>query len=222
LTKEYGSQAACARHKDVSKQTVTDWKTRGLVVFTERGKVDFAATDRALSDHGIRPQVDAELDVFDLELTAARLLSDDGAELWSKADAERVKENYAARLKQLEYDRESSKVVEIDDVVVAVASEYAIVRNRLLGIGAKLAPDLATLQSAEEIMALIDEEIIEALNELTIDQGGEPDFGAVRESVRARFWRAADTEKSWFEIEEYVASRAIVATNCQGYDPPFA
>lgn len=102
---------------------------------------------------------------------ARALVDADGAELWQKAEAERVKENYAARLKQLEYERESSRVVEIDDVVVAVASEYAIVRNRLLGIGAKVAPALTAMQLAEEIKSFIDAEVFEALNELSINAG---------------------------------------------------
>jgi hypothetical protein len=118
---------------------------------------------------------------------ALRLVSADGAELWSKADAEKVKENYAARLKQLEYDRESGLVVPIDDVVVAVASEYAVVRNRLLGIGSKVAPTVATLQSAEEIKAIIDAEVIEALGQLTVDVDGEHDFDKLRESIQGRF-----------------------------------
>lgn len=131
-------------------------------------------------------------DSADLRDEAARLVSADGAELWSKADAEKVKENYAARLKQLEYDRESGLVVAIDDVVVAVASEYAVVRNRLLGIGSKVAPTLATLQDAEQIKAIIDAEVIEALNQLTVDVDGERDFDKLRESIRGRFGPTAD------------------------------
>lgn len=47
MTGQTGSQAAYARHREVSKQTVTDWKSMGLVVFAEDGKVDFDATDEA-------------------------------------------------------------------------------------------------------------------------------------------------------------------------------
>lgn len=127
-----------------------------------------------------------------LEEEARLLVAADGEELWSKADAEKVKENYAARLKQLEYDREVGLVVEIDDVVAAVASEYAIVRNRLLGIGSKVAPSVAVLNSAEEIKALIDKEVTRALGALTVDVHGEQDFGKVRESIQKRFGPASE------------------------------
>lgn len=126
-------------------------------------------------------------DTVSIEDMANRLMSADGTELWSKADAEKVKENYAARLKQLEYDKESGLVVAIDDVVVAVASEYAVVRNRLLGIGSKVAPTLSVLQSPEEIKAIIDAEVVEALSQLTVDVDGERDFDKLRESIQGRF-----------------------------------
>ncbi|MBY3434833.1 hypothetical protein [Rhizobium laguerreae] len=182
-----GSQAAYARYKGVSKQTVTDWKSIGLVVFDEEGVVDFVATDASLVLHGIRQPVDAEDDASTLEDMATRMVAADGKELWSKADAEKVKENYAARLKQLEYDKESGIVVAIDDVVVAVASEYAVVRNRLLGIGSKVAPTISVLQSPEEIKAIIDAEVVEALSQLTVDVDGERDLDKLRESIQSRF-----------------------------------
>lgn len=131
-------------------------------------------------------------DTQSLRDEAARMVSADGNELWSKADAEKVKENYAARLKQLEYDRESGLVVPIDDVIVAVASEYAVVRNKLLGIGSKVAPTVATLLDAEEIKAIIDAEVIEALQQLTVDVDGERDFDKLRESIQGRFGPAAE------------------------------
>jgi hypothetical protein len=126
-------------------------------------------------------------DGVSIEDMATRMVAADGKELWSKADAEKVKENYAARLKQLEYDRESGLVVPIDDVVVAVASEYAVVRNRLLGIGSKVAPTISVLQSPEEIKAIIDAEVVEALSQLTVDVDGERDFDKLRESIQSRF-----------------------------------
>lgn len=126
---------------------------------------------------------------------AEQLVSADGTELWSKADAEKVKENYAARLKQLQFARESGLVVEVDDVVVAVAHEYAIVRNKLLDLGSKIAPLALGLKSAEEIKSLIDVRVNEALKELTLDVEGERDFGKVRDSIQTRFGEAADSDE---------------------------
>ena len=127
-----------------------------------------------------------------LEEAAERIVNVEGRATWSKAEAERVKENFAALLKQLEFDRESGRVVEIDDVVVAVAAEYALVRNKLLNIGSRVAPKVAVLQSAEEIKALVDEEVVLALKELSIDADGEQDYDVLRQSIQGRFGPASD------------------------------
>ena len=94
-TPEFRNQAAYAAHKGVVRQTVTDWKARGFVVFSRKRVVDFRATDVRLTDHGIRQRSDANLTETPRRL--ADLPVTDG--MWSKADAETVKENYAARLK---------------------------------------------------------------------------------------------------------------------------
>lgn len=151
----------------MSKQTVTDWKVQGLVVFNDDGKVDFDATDIALKDHGIRQVVDDDTG-FDLRADASKLMSTDGAKFWSKADAEKVKENYAARLKQLEYDKQSALVVEVDEVIAAVGGEYSVVRQRVGTLGSSLASRLASVSSASVAKAIIDAEVVEALRDLSI------------------------------------------------------
>lgn len=152
-----GNQAAFAAYKDVSRQTVTDWKQRGLLVFSSDGKVDFLATDRRLADHGIRQPHDSNL---------TELTSIDGVELWSRADAETVKENYAARLKQLEFERESASVVTIDDATRHIVDEFRSVRERCRSIGAEITPKLVDMTSAAEIKAAIDDAVVAALADL--------------------------------------------------------
>jgi lysozyme family protein len=93
-------------------------------------------------------------------------------ELVTHAEAARIKENYIALLRQLEYDRESGKVVEIDVVMQRVAERYASVRTRMLAIPTKIAPRAAVLTSPEELRALIEEAVIEALQELSLGSVG--------------------------------------------------
>lgn len=183
MTGSHGTQKDYAVHRGVTKQNVTHWKNKGLIKFSGKGVVDFDATDRRLQEHGIGRS--DFTDLTDQPRHLADLPLKDG--FWSKTDAETVKENYAARLKQLEFDREAAKVVEIDDVAVAVASEYEVVRNRAREIGARVAPKLAELTSAEEIKAAIDAAVIEALADLSAIVGGETDFDKLR--VEAGFDR---------------------------------
>lgn len=175
-----GNQAGYARHRDVSRKTVTEWKQRGLLRFTADGEVDFGASDQALREHGL---VDNE--------QAAGL---DG--MWSMAEAETVKENYAARIKRLEFGRESAAVAEIDDVVAAIVSEYALVRQRLSRIGAVMAPRLAATRDASLIKAAIDTEVVAALQELSAEDCEAPTIEAARAAVAERFGMRAAVEET--------------------------
>jgi len=125
-----------------------------------------------------------------IEEAAARIVTDEGA-VWSKAEAERIKENYAARLRQLEYDRESGLVAEIDDVAIAVATELSLVRNKLLNIGSRVAPRIAVMNSAEAIKAMIDAEVVVALEELSLDAPGATDYAELRGALQERFGQAS-------------------------------
>ena len=63
-------------------------------------------------------------------------------------DARSRKEDATARLRQLEFDREVGKLVDIDEVGRQVEREYAVVRERLLAIPGKLAAKLVGLDRA--------------------------------------------------------------------------
>jgi hypothetical protein len=203
------SQAAFARHRGVSRNRISVWKRRGLIIYDAEGGVDFEKSDQAIADHGgnlaglpktgnakasVIPN-DACADIETLEEAAARIVIDEGA-LWSKAEAERVKENYAAKLRQLEYDRESGLVAEIDDVVIAVATELSLVRNKLLNIGSRVAPRIAVMNSAEAIKAMIDAEVVLALQELTLDQPDVGDMATARAAMQVRFGPADFAERA--------------------------
>lgn len=92
--------------------------------------------------------------------------------LLSIADAEKMKENYLARLRQLEYDTKAGAVVPAADGVELVTKEYAAVRSRLLAIPAELAPRLHRLKTLPEIQAALSAAVTEALEELTGDGDG--------------------------------------------------
>lgn len=134
-------------------------------------------TVRSVRTHDEQPEA-IVADHETAEEAADRIVNVEGRAPFSKAEAERIKENYLALLRQLEYDRESGKVAEIADVVQAVVEEYALIRNRVLNIASRVSPRAAVLRSPEEVKALIDEEVALVLEELTLDAD---DSGTVRE-----------------------------------------
>jgi hypothetical protein len=112
-----------------------------------------------------KPDRSEPIDDHDL----ASLLDGPGFAMLTKPEAERRKENYMALLKQLEYDTKSGAVVLVEEVATAVVAEFARVRNKLLNIPTRVAPRAAMLKSADEVRALLEDEIALALAELTYD-----------------------------------------------------
>lgn len=194
--------------RDVSRKTVTMWKRAGLLVFVD-GLIDVVATDALLAGRPAvyRGGVTTPAPGNNFEVTGNSLLDaigdDDAIPLldalpeaiakassWTLAEATRQKEIYLALLRQLEFDRESAKVVKIDDVVKAVVGEYAIVRSQLLNFPARVAPRAAALNSATEVQALIFGEICEVLGALSIDGGGGVPPEELHQPIRDQFAKA--------------------------------
>jgi hypothetical protein len=125
-------------------------------------------TDMEAQPHGgalvRRERIDEDETVTE---AAERLIRDLG--LLTLAEAERLKENFLGRLKQLEYDIKSGAVATVAEVERQVAAEYAKVRTRLLAIPSELAPRVHHLKTLPEIQAALTEAIVEALEELTRD-----------------------------------------------------
>jgi hypothetical protein len=171
------SQAEYARHRGVSKKTVTQWKQGGKLVLADGG-VDVEASDAYLKKYrtaGLKGndkgnELPKARSGESAEQAAVRILSTTGADM-SIEEAKRVKENYLALLNQLEYDQKSGAVVLVSDVAKAVGEEYAKVRTRLLAIPAEQAPRIHRLKTVTEVQDVLQELITEALEELTRDGG---------------------------------------------------
>ena len=120
------------------------------------------------------------------EEAAERIINVGGRVLVSKAEAERIKDNYIALMRQLEFEREDFRLVPIEDVVEQVIAEYQLVKNKLIGLGARIAPRAAVMRSAEEVKALIDREVHSALEELAFDGNPNGDIVKAEASIKRR------------------------------------
>jgi hypothetical protein len=120
----------------------------------------------------------------DLEQLADQVVNVEGRAPYSLIEAERIKANYLALLRQLQYDRESGAVVAVDEVAAAVAAEYLVVRNNLLGLPTRLAPRLVLIRDAEQLRAILQAEISKLLEDLRLD-GEEPSKPPASSAVHA-------------------------------------
>lgn len=100
--------------------------------------------------------------------TATALVDQDGV-FATKADAERFRDSFIGRLRQVEYDREAAKVADVADTARLVGDEYAKVRTRLLAIPAERAPQIHRCKTVAEVQDMLRSLITRALEELTLD-----------------------------------------------------
>lgn len=81
-------------------------------------------------------------------------------------EAQRIKEIYIALARKREHDLETGRVVLIETVVKKVASDYAEIRSKLLGLGATHAVKLSRLKTPGETQAYVNKMITDALEAL--------------------------------------------------------
>ena len=112
-----------------------------------------------------------ERSASDDERVAALLVDQDGV-FATKADAERFRDSFIGRLRQVEYDRESRTVADVKDTAQLVGQEYARVRTKMLAIPAERAPQLFRCKTVAEMQDMLRDVIGRALEELTADDPG--------------------------------------------------
>lgn len=91
------------------------------------------------------------------------------------AAATRLKEEYAAKLMQLKFDRESGKVVDAADVKKEAFKLARTVRDSMLNIPDRVAAEFAGCSTAAEIHMRLTDEIRQALEALAALPEPEPE-----------------------------------------------
>lgn len=190
------SKSDYAKRRGVSPAMVTKYDRCGKLVFTEDGKIDVKKTDRILDAESggsavkklkekggkkgavkspvkrsvktlvkSEPAEKAEEDeIPDLPEEVKAVLGD---RLLTKHQAETLKENYLAKLRKLEYEKKSGKVVEVEPLKKILFEMWRQERDALLNlpsrIGATIAAELGIDQN--RLIILLEQHIHEFLNE---------------------------------------------------------
>jgi len=155
------TQAEYARHRKVNRSYISRLAKRGILVM--RGKlVDVAASDAVLDDKPV------DLESQETPAGAARPPVDGVGTppAGSFAQARTAEMIFRARLRKLEYETRTGKFLPADEVKVKWFGIARQIRDKLLGLPAKLAPQLAALGDLNQIRDLLDTEITATLRGL--------------------------------------------------------
>jgi hypothetical protein len=153
------TQAEYARHRRTSRQYISRLVGRGILVM--RGKlVDVAASDAVLDDKPV------DVDPQETPARPSAGNADGGAAPGGFAQAKTAEMIYRARLRKLEYETRSGKFLQADEVKVTWFKIARQIRDKMLALPSKLAPQLAALGDLKEIRDLLDAEITATLRAL--------------------------------------------------------
>ena len=158
-----------ARRHNVSKQSVMNWKRAGYVKSTEGGHIDGAASDELLAQ---RAPVYRGGETVASKRNNGNGHNDHG----SMAETLLRKESALAELRELQLDRESGRVVLVEDAVRILAGTMALVRAHLLRLGAVISTRAASCATPAALKAMIDAEVAEVMAAL-YGYDGELDLG---------------------------------------------
>ena len=158
-----------ARRHNVSKQSVMNWKRAGYVVSTAGGHIDSEASDALLAQRA--PTYRGGTTV------AARNGNGHEREHGSMAEALLRKESALAELRELQLDRESGRVVAVEDVVKQIGGALALVRAHLLRLGQTISSRAASCAGPAALRAMVDAEVSNVMAALYDYDGDDFDFG---------------------------------------------
>lgn len=180
LTKLRMTQAELARLFEVSKQTVSQWLKRGVIVAGPDGRIDphraaadvMKKTDPArLRARIFKKSGDAEAQlrarVSELEAQLANAEMPAAAETADYHRHRSERERYAALAAKLDYETRTGQVLRADDARAAVAAAATNLRVRLESLPDTIAPRILALRDENAIRLLLREEIEHALTELS-------------------------------------------------------
>jgi len=156
------TQAEYARHRNVNRSYINRLAKRGILVM--RGRlVDVAASDAVLDDKPIDVEPHESVPGPQPRTPPESLGGPAGSSFAQARTAEMV---FRARLRKLEFETKSGKFLPSDEVKVKWYTLARQIRDKLLALPAKLAPQLAALSEAREIRDLLDAEIVAILKSL--------------------------------------------------------
>jgi len=153
------TQAEYARHKGMSRQRVGQLVSVGRIPLTDSGRVDVAAADASLAGAGASP---TEMAASSADLNPPQSAPSGGGMRFAASEsaaltkARTATEVYTARLRQIEFEKQTGKLLQVGDVTAAMERcAETIVRD--LDQLVSHADDLAAALSRGGVAALREE-----------------------------------------------------------------
>ncbi|MGP3594322.1 hypothetical protein [Vagococcus sp. WN89Y] len=148
------NQSQYAQHSGVDRKTIGRWIKAGRFIVMDGDLIDVEASDVALKKNrdGKDPRasnakknkapVISEDDGDDIDKTVQQIMLTEGASL-TREEAARIRENYMALLAKLQYEKDSSQLVEMAVAEEVLFNAFRQQRDAWLNWPSRVAPLMA-------------------------------------------------------------------------------
>ena len=156
---------AYARHRGVTEAAVRKAIRQGRVSKGKNGKINPKTADKEWGQNTDPAQIKA---TFAEEKPDYSQNSIPGAASGPSYQQSRaIKEAYGAKLLRLQFEKESKKLISVDDVKVAAFNAARMTRDRILNIPDRVIPQLVGKTNIFEMKEILKSELVKALEELS-------------------------------------------------------
>lgn len=158
------SQAEYARHRKVDRSYISRLAKAGVLVM-RHGKVDVRASDAVLDDRPVAVEPGETTSSNQVPAAPESV----GPQPTNYAQARLAEMVYRAKLRRLDYETRSAKLISADEVKAKWFVIARQIRDKLLAAPTKLSPQLAALTDAYAVRELLECEIVSILRALQDD-----------------------------------------------------
>jgi hypothetical protein len=158
-----------ARHRGVTEAAVRKAIKQGRVSKGKNGKINPKTADKEWGQNTDPAQIKAVFteekpDYSQSSIPNSQLNSVGGP---SYQQSRAIKEAYGAKLLRLQFEKESKKLISIDDVKVSAFNAARMTRDRILNIPDRVIPQLVGKTNIFEMKEILKAELVKALEELS-------------------------------------------------------
>ncbi len=158
-----------ARHRGVAESAVRKAISQGRITKGKNGKINPKVADKEWSQNSDPAQIKAETAFDSPDYSQNSAPSSQGNLVGgpSYQQSRAIKEAYGAKLLRLQFEKESKKLISIDDVKVSAFNAARMTRDRILNIPDRVIPQLVGKTNIFEMKEILKAELIKALEELS-------------------------------------------------------
>ncbi len=156
---------AYARHRSVTEAAVRKAIRQGRVSKGKNGKINPKTADKEWGQNTDPAQIKAVFTEEKPDYSQNSIPNSANGPSYQQSRA--IKEAYGAKLLRLQFEKESKKLISIDDVKVSAFNAARMTRDRILNIPDRVIPQLVGKTNIFEMKEILKAELIKALEEIS-------------------------------------------------------